>query len=185
MRSVLRNNWQLNLDVLHLLYEIRKEHKNQIVVCCDVSKSMDLHSEKLLKFLHLLMQQKWRVEAFLFSTKLERVTQAISRKEFIEAVEHVTKQVDHWSGGTRIGHCLGVLKTDFSRLLHTKSTFIMISDGCDLGELDLLEENLAYIRKRVGNLIWVNPLASFADFEPKVKGMKMAIPYIDVLTSFE
>ena len=64
----------------------------------------------------------------------------LSRRQIAEAVERVTKQVDHWSGGTRIGHCLGVLKADFSRFLHAKSTLIMISDGCDLGELDLLEE---------------------------------------------
>lgn len=185
LRSVLRSNWQYNPDVVHLLYQSRKKQKKQIIVCCDVSKSMDLHNERMLHFIHQLTLQKFGVEVFLFSTSLERVTKAINERDFKCAVEHVTNQVSGWSGGTRIGFCLNELVKDYNRFIHAKSTLIIISDGWDNGELSLLEDTLSRIKRNIHGLIWINPLAGYANFKPKVRGMKIALSFIDVFTSFD
>ena len=183
LRSILRSNWQHNMDVVHLLYQARKKQKKQIIVCCDVSKSMDLYNEKMLRLIHQLVLNKLSVEVFLFSTSLERVTRSLSKRDFKIAVENVTNQVSGWSGGTRIGFCLDELIKEYHRFITAKSSLVVISDGIDNGALDLLENALFRIKRNIHEIIWINPLARYPNFEPKVRGMKIALPYIDLMTS--
>ena len=87
-----------------------------------------------------------------------------------------------WAGGTRIGDCLSEFNSQYAgTLLHSRSAVIIVSDGYDTGEPELLARALARIRRRARRVVWLNPLANRPDFTPSSAGMHAALPYLDLL----
>ena len=64
-------------ELVELARRDRKILKTKLVVLCDVSGSMDLYSRLLVQFLLALQNQLGRMETFVFSTRLKRVTQEL------------------------------------------------------------------------------------------------------------
>ncbi|MFK7925061.1 MAG: VWA domain-containing protein [Bacteroidia bacterium] len=184
LRRTLRLNLRRGGEILKLAYRKRRVKKMKMVVLCDVSKSMDLYSRFLIQFLYAFQNVYRRIETFAFGTRLQRITEALREREFDSALEKLSENVNDWSGGTRIGFCLKTFVRTFGERLVDKNTIVLIlSDGWDTGDLAFLEEAMIYLHKKAHKVVWLNPLAGNPNFEPTVKGMETAMPYIDLFAS--
>jgi len=180
LRKVLRKNLSTG-ELIDISFRENKIQKPRLVLVCDVSKSMELFSNFTVQLLYAFQNNYHSIETFVFGTELYHVSRMLKQKSFENVLNLLSDQVPDWSGGTRIGHCLDQLIQGYgSRLLHGKVIFIMISDGWDTGDIELLEQSMKYIKRRVKKLIWLNPQAGKPDFQPQVRGMVAALPYIDI-----
>jgi len=153
----------------------------RLVVLCDISGSMDAHTASLLKILYLAQNTVPQTKVFTFSTRLTLMEPYLRGRSLWRAADVVSKHIQTWSSGTRIGPALGRLLQEYSALLRSDTVLIVISDGWEVGDLETLEVNLARIRKRVSRIIWLNPLADSPSFRPMALGMKTALPHLDML----
>ena len=146
----------------------------------DVSGSMDFHSTRLLKVLHLAQNTVPDARVFAFSTGLTRMERYLRGRSLRNAAREVSRNVEIWSSGTRIGAALGRLLREYSADLRADTVVVIISDGWEVGELEVLDENLAKMRRRVSKIVWLNPLADDPGYLPKTLGMQTALPYVDL-----
>ena len=180
LRQVIRKNLSTG-ELIDISFRENKIQKPRLVLVCDVSKSMELFSNFTAQLLYAFQNSYRSIETFVFGTELYHVTKLLKHHNFKHVLDHLSDQVQDWSGGTRIGHCLNDLIQNYgSRLLHGKVIFLMISDGWDTGDIELLEQSMKFIKRRVKKLIWLNPQAGKPDFKPQVQGMVAALPYIDI-----
>lgn len=167
-------------EFVELAYRERKLQHPTIVLLCDTSGSMDAYSRFLLRFLFSLKRASDRVETFVFSTSLTRLTPFLSGKEINATLDLVSEVARDWSGGTDIGGSLEEFLVKYgSQMLGTQSVVVILSDGFDQGETDRLEYAMTGIRKRARKLIWLNPLLASHGYEPTCRGMKAALPFVD------
>jgi len=151
-----------------------------LIVICDVSGSMERYSRIFLHFMYALVQESRRVEVFVFGTSLSRITPALQHSEVDYALEKMSREVLDWSGGTRIGASLKQFNYHWSRrVLGRGAVAIIISDGWDRGDLELLEREISRLHRSVARLIWFNPLLGAADYQPLVRGIQTVLPHVD------
>ena len=184
LKRTFATNMRLGGDILRLRFSEPKDKKLKLVLLCDVSKSMDLYSRFFVNLIYAFQNACDRIETFVFSTALHRVTDLLENYEFDKAFALISERVPQWSGGTTIGKSMQSFVDSHSYKLLTKKTVVFIlSDGWDTGDLVLLKESIQEIHKRSKKVIWLNPLAGNPDFSPDVVGLQTALPYIDVLES--
>src|SRR5690606_28874069 len=121
-----------------------------------------------------------RVERFVCGTRLSRVTEQLRAGVYREALECLARDVQDWSGGTRIGECIAAFEAGWPRLVDGRTAVIVLSDGWDTGEPEVLAGALARIRRRARRLIWLNPLLGSPGYQPLTRGMQAALPHVDV-----
>ena len=180
-RLDLRRTLRANLsrpDLIELKYRRRKRRKVKLVVLCDVSGSMDLYTRFLLQFLFALQNVFGRVETFTFSTRLTRVTEYLRGRSYRQVLRRLA-DVRDWSGGTRIGESLARFNRDWGHRVDRRTIVIVLSDGWDTGEPEVLAAELLRIKRRAGRLIWLNPLLGNPTYEPLTRGMAAALPLLD------
>ncbi len=180
LRQLLRRSLRTGGDVVELTYRERRLRKTKLVLLCDVSGSMDLYSRFLLQFLYALQNCFARVETFVFSTRLSRITEQLRRRPYAVALDRLSAGVDDWSGGTRIGDCLAGFTSDWPRLVDRRTVVVVMSDGWDAGDPATLATTLATIRERAGRVVWLNPLLGSPTYRPETRGMAAALPHLDV-----
>lgn len=181
LRRTLRLNLRRGGEIMELAFRKQRIQYLKLVLLCDVSKSMDLYSRFLLQFIYGFQSIYRRVETFVFSTSLHRITDFLRGKAYATALEKLATEVPQWSGGTRIGESLENFVNEYgAKYLNKDSIVIIMSDGWDTGDISLLEQNMKRIHRSSALVLWLNPLAGNSKYEPSVKGMKAALPYIDV-----
>jgi uncharacterized protein with von Willebrand factor type A (vWA) domain len=181
LRRTIRRGIPRGGELIELKYRIRKRRPGRLVILLDVSGSMNPYSLFLLRFAYALQKHFQRVHTFLFSTQLVDITAALKAPRLSEALVALSREDAGWSGGTKIGDSLGEFLRLHGRKLLSRDTLLMIlSDGWDTGEPDVLAGELAAARRRVGKLIWLNPLLGLEGYEPITRGMSAALPFIDV-----
>jgi uncharacterized protein with von Willebrand factor type A (vWA) domain len=184
-RIDLRRTFRANLsrgDLLELRFRRRKRRKVRLVLLCDVSGSMDLYSRFLLQFLFALQHAFGRVETFTFSTRLTRVTDHLRTRSYRQMLRRLT-EVRDWSGGTRIGESLAQFNREWPNLVDRRTIVLVLSDGWDTGEPEVLASALLRIKRRAGRMIWLNPLLGNPSYEPLTRGMAAALPLMDVFAA--
>jgi len=180
IRRSLRNSLRSGGELVKLLRKRRAPQKMRFVVLCDVSGSMDKYSRFLLEFAYGFQKSAPRVETFVFSTRLTRVTPLLRPADREEAYRRVAERVKDWSGGTRIGSCLSAYNTRYGRRYPASDTIsIVLSDGWDQGDIELLEREILELKRRSRYLVWLNPLLGLPDYRPIDRGMKTALPHTD------
>ena len=158
----------------------RKERMRPLVLICDISGSMDRYSRLLLRFVHALELGLESTEVFVFSTRLTRITRELRRRDVDTAIAEVVNAVQDWSGGTRIGEAIKSFNYLWSRrVLRSGATVVVISDGWDRGDPQLLADEMARLQRSCRRLIWLNPLLGSPGYQPLTRGMKAALPYCD------
>ena len=177
LRRTLRANLNRG-DLIDLRYRRRKRRKVRLLLLCDVSGSMDLYSRFLLQFVFALQSVFNRVETFTFATRLTRVTPYLKARSYRQALRRLT-EVRDWSGGTRIGESLATFNREWPHLVDRRTIVIVLSDGWDTGEPEVLATELMRIKRRAGRLLWLNPLLGNPSYEPLTRGMAAALPLID------
>ena len=168
-------------ELVRLRYRRRRVKRLKLVIVCDVSQSMKLYCRFLLLFLQSFRSVYRRVETFVFSTMLKRVSECFKSGRYADALMRLSTEFPQYAGGTRIGACLDDLVVKHgSRYLDPQTVVIVVSDGWDTGEPERLEAAMAEIHRRAAKVIWLNPLIGSDDYEPTCRGMEAALPYVDV-----
>ena len=180
LRRTVRRSLAHSGEAVQLRFRRRKPRKSRIVAICDVSGSMDLYSRLLLQFLFALQGSVARVESFVFSTELRRVTQSLRAQSYADALVELSRSVRGWSGGTRIGECLATFNAEHGHLVDRRTVVVVLSDGWDTGEPEVLSEAMQLLRRRSRRVVWLNPLLGSAGYEPLTVGMQAALPYVSV-----
>jgi len=180
MRRLIRNNMRYGGEIMELTFRETKMKKRPLVLICDISGSMERYTRLLLQFVHTLENSLDKVEAFVFGTRLTRITRLLRRKDIDDALDDVSKVVQDWGGGTRIGESLHSFNYEWSRrVLNQGAIVIVISDGWDRGEPELLRDAMAHLQRNCFRLIWLNPLLGTTGYQPLTRGMQAALPYCD------
>ena len=157
----------------------RRRHP-PLVIMCDISGSMSRYSRIVLHFMHAVTNDRDRVHAFLFGTRLTNVTRLLRHRDVDVALDLVAEKVEDWSGGTRIGHCIAGFNALWSRrVLGQGAVVLFISDGLDRDAGEGLAREMERLHKSCRRLIWLNPLLRYKGYEPRSLGAKAIMPHID------
>ena len=180
LRRSLRLSLKTGGELIDLMYKERRPKRTKLFVICDVSGSMDIYSRLLLQFVYGLQNSFAKVESFVFATSLARITGDLKNKTYKRALDRLAANIRGWSGGTRIGASLAMFNDQWLRRIDKRTIVIILSDGWDTGEPDKLAAQLSLLKRRAGRLIWLNPLLGSADYAPVTRGMRAALPFINV-----
>ncbi len=179
-RRTLRATLRSGGEPVMLLRKERRQKQRPLVVLCDISGSMGRYSRILIQFTHTLGQGVRNVETFVFGTRLTRITRMLQHKDIDEAVDQVGATVLDWGGGTRIGDALKVFNWQWGRrVLGHGAVVLLISDGWDRGDPQLLGREMARLQRTSHRLIWLNPLLGMANYQPLTRGLQAALPHVD------
>lgn len=152
----------------------------RLVLLCDVSGSMEPYARALVRFLHAAVVGRNRVEAFALGTRLTRITRELSSRDPDAAIAAAAKRVVDWSGGTRLGEGLRQFNDEWGvRGMARGAIVVILSDGWDRGDPDVLGEQMARLHRVAHRVVWVNPLKASPDFAPLARGMAAALPHVD------
>ncbi len=180
LRGTLRRNLKYGGEPLELAHRRQKEKRRPLVLICDVSGSMERYTRMLLHFIHAITGGLNRVEAFLFATRLTRITRYLDHRGVDQTVNEVARAVPDWAGGTRIGQALRTFNFQWlRRVLGGGAVVLIISDGWDRGEPELLAREASRLQRSCHRLIWLNPLLGSPSYQPLTRGMQAALPYVD------
>jgi uncharacterized protein with von Willebrand factor type A (vWA) domain len=180
LRRAIAESLRTGGDVVQLPRRTRRVRPRPLVLLCDVSGSMERYSRMLLHFAHVVTRHHQRVETFLFSTGLTRVTRELRVASPDEALAAVAASVTDWSGGTRIGGAVKEFHQRWGRrVLHGGPVVLLISDGWDRGDPVDLSCQIARLQRSCHRLVWLNPLIGTADYAPLTRGLQAALPFVD------
>jgi uncharacterized protein len=154
------------------------ERQRPLVLVCDVSGSMEPYARMLLQYMQACVAARRRVEAFVFGTRLTRVTRELGGRDPDRALEKAARAATDWSGGTRIGDALATLNREHGRRLSRGAVVVVLSDGWDRGDPDVLAEEMARLSRCAHRLVWLNPLKAHPQYEPLTRGMRAALPHV-------
>ena len=180
LRRTLRQNLRYGGEPLQLTWRRRKLKRRPLIVISDISGSMERYSRVLLKFIYVISNGLEKVEAFVFSTRLTRITHHLRDRNIDTAMTQAAGAVHDWAGGTRIGEALKTFNYEWGRRVLGQGAIVMIiSDGWDRGDIDLLRREIIRLQLSCHRLIWLNPLLGSENYEPLTRGIQTALPYVD------
>jgi uncharacterized protein with von Willebrand factor type A (vWA) domain len=180
LRRTLRRSFRTAGDPVHRAWRERRRRPRRLVLLLDVSGSMADYSRALVMFAHVALRADRRWEAFCFGTRLTRVTKALGAPDHDEALRRASAEVVDWNGGTRIGESLKRFLDDFGHGGMARGAVVVLcSDGLEVGDPDLLAEQMARLSRLAHRVVWLNPLQEDPAYEPLARGMKAALPYVD------
>ncbi len=179
-RRAFRANLRYEGEQLLYPTHVHKVKPRPITLICDISGSMERYSRLLLHFTHTLSHGLGHVESFVFSTRLTRITRAIHHKDVETALREVSVTVKDWGGGTRTGEALRVFNYRWSRrVLSHGAVVLLITDGWDRGDPEVLCEEAARLQRNSYRFIWLNPLLGAPQYEPLTYGAQALLPSVD------
>lgn len=184
LRAMLRDCGRRGGDVLALPRAVPRTRLEPLCVIVDISGSMSRYSRMFLQFVHALMNgprsADLRVSAFVFGTRLTRITGLLKRCDPDVALRRLSRTVEDWSGGTRIGHCLMEFNHRWARRLSLAgSTVLLVTDGLELAEVAVLSSQAQRLSRSCRRLLWLNPLLRYDAFAPKARGVRALLPHVD------
>jgi uncharacterized protein len=181
LRATVRVSLRHGGELLERRYREAAERPRRLVLVCDVSGSMAPYARMLLQYLQACVAARARVEAFVFGTRLTRVTRELAGRDPDRALARAADHVADWSGGTRIGAALAELNREHGRRIGRGAAIVVLSDGWDRGDPDELAAEMARLRRCAHRVVWLNPLAADPRYEPLTRGMQAALPHVDHL----
>lgn len=180
MRRTFRNMAGPEGDLMRLAMADRRRRRRPLIILADISGSMERYTEMFLHFIHAAQGRLGRVEAFVFATRLSRITRQMRQKLPEVALTQIAQEVQDWSGGTRIGEALQTFNHDWSRRVTSGGAIgLIISDGWDTGDPALLHHEMSFLARSTHRVIWLNPLAGRSGFSPETRGLVTALPFVD------
>jgi len=180
MRSTLRDamrhyGWPMRLYSLE-----KKKRLKRMLIIADVSGSMQRYNAMVIPFLLSLKGVGPKAEVFVFSTKVQRITEIIRHLPLDKALKKIVADVQDWSGGTRIGESLLYINKNYDKkLLNKRAIVLIISDGWDLGAKSMLLREMKFLRSRVNKILWLNPIAGDPSLQIMSQAVKLCMGYID------
>ncbi len=179
-RKIFRRSMPYGEYCLKLAHRTYRLKKNKLILFCDVSGSMERYSRFLIQLICAMGSRISNIEVAVFSTRMTSITPYLNRKDIDEVVRHMSTQVHDWAGGTNIGGCLRELnEQQGSQMLSSHTIAVILSDGWDQGDADVMRNEMEQLRRRVQRIIWLNPLLGNANYQPLCRGMQTALPFLD------
>ncbi len=180
MRGAMRRGGELHA----LELKAPKMRWPNLVVLCDISGSMSQYSRMVLHFLHAVINTRgagWaKVHAFTFGTRLTNITRHLATRDVDQALAAAGAEAQDWEGGTRIGASLHAFNRDWSRrVMGQGAVVLLITDGLDRDEPELLTREMERLHLSARRLIWLNPLLRWDGFAPKAQGIMAMLPHVD------
>jgi hypothetical protein len=152
----------------------------RLVLILDVSGSMEPYARALVRFVHAAVAGRQKVEAFALGTRLTRLTRELSTRDPDTALARAAVQVTDWSGGTRLGEGMQRFNDEWGqRGMARGATVVVLSDGWDRGDPELLAEQMVRLHRVAHRVVWVNPLKVTPGYAPLARGMAAALPHVD------
>lgn len=171
-------------EPLRLARRTRPDRPLKIVALCDVSGSMMDYVRPFLAFLAGLMRADSASDAYLFHTRLVRITNALRDDDPLRALNRITLLADGFGGGSKIGANLQQFADSYARhFVDGRSVVIILSDGYDSESPEMLGTALAKLKRRGCKIIWLNPLKGWKGYEPVARGMAAALPHLDAFAA--
>jgi uncharacterized protein with von Willebrand factor type A (vWA) domain len=159
----------------------RKDKPLRLVVLLDASGSMSLYTGVFLRFIHGVLDEFREAEAFLFHTRLAHVSGAMKEKDAARALDRLSLLAQGAGGGTKIGESLQTFnRWHAARVIHSRSVVMIVSDGYETGDADLLGREMAALSKRCRRIVWLNPMMAWEGYTPEAKGIRAALPFVDL-----
>lgn len=180
LRRLLRVNLGHGDELMRIPTRQRRHKRRPLVLLCDVSGSMERYTRMLLHFVHCVAGRGDQTEVFVFATRLTRITRHLQRRSVDDVVPRLPARVPDFAGGTRIGDALSRFNRSWGRrVLGHGAVVLLISDGWDRGDPDLLAGEMAHLQRTAYRVIWLNPLLGSPDYLPLTRGMQAALPFVD------
>jgi uncharacterized protein len=180
VRATVRSSLETDGEAFKLGFSAQTMRPRRLLFLCDVSGSMERYSRVLLASLKAAIGAARRAEAFVFATRLTRLTKSLDGRDLEQALDKARAAIPDWSGGTRIGYAFGEFNSTYGRRGFARGAIvIVVSDGWDRGDPKILEAEVRRIQLQARRLVWINPRPMSVDQQPLALGMRAAMPYID------
>jgi uncharacterized protein with von Willebrand factor type A (vWA) domain len=184
MRRTLRGSMRTAGDPIRLARRRRRVVPRRVVMLCDISGSMEPYARAYLQFLTCAAGSGPHAEAFVFATRLTRLTRALRSRSPERAIQRAAAAAPDWSSGTRIGDALKAFNDRHGRRGMARGALIVIlSDGWERGDPALVAREMERLSRLAYRIVWVNPRVGASEFSPRAGGMAAALPHCDALVS--
>jgi uncharacterized protein len=184
MRRTLRGSTHTAGDPIRLARRRRRVTRRRMVLLCDISGSMEPYARAYLQFLTCAAGSARDAEAFVFATRLTRLTRALRSRSPERAIQRAAATAPDWSSGTRIGDALKEFNDRHGRRgIARGAVVVILSDGWERGEPALVAREMERLSRLAHRIVWVNPRVAASGFSPRAGGMAAAMPYCDALVS--
>lgn len=183
-RKIIRHSLATGGEPIRLMRKHRPDRTRKIVALCDVSGSMTVYSQIFLAFVAGLLRADTAADAYLFHTRLIRITEALRDNDAMRAIGRMSLMADGFGGGSKIGKSLELFASTYARrFVDGRSVVLILSDGYDTDPPAIMDAALAKLKKRGCKIIWLNPLKGWADYAPIAEGMAAALPHLDLFNA--
>lgn len=180
-RKLIRQSLSTGGEPVRLPKKQRPDRPLKIVALCDVSGSMTVYAKVFLAFIAGLMRSDATADAYLFHTRLVRISDALRDRDAIRAMGRMSVLADGFGGGSKIGASLMQFSRTYARrFVDGRTVIVILSDGYDTDAPELLGDAIAALKKRGCKIIWLNPLKGWDGYEPVARGMAAALPHLDL-----
>jgi uncharacterized protein with von Willebrand factor type A (vWA) domain len=181
LRRTIHRNVSHGGTPIDLAWRRRKIKPLRLVILLDASGSMSLYTAFFVRFLHGVVDAFREAEAFVFHTRLAHVSPSLRDRDVTRAVDKLSLMAQGIGGGTRIGESLATFnRWHARRVINSRTAVMIVSDGYDTGEPEELAEQMRRLRRRCRKIVWLNPLIGWRDYSPQARGMRAALPYVDL-----
>jgi len=181
LRRTIHRNVSHGGTPVELAWRRRKIKPMRLVVLLDASGSMNLYTAFFVRFLHGVVDAFREAEAFVFHTRLAHVSPSLRDRDAARAVDMLSLMAQGIGGGTRIGDSLATFnRWHARRVINSRTAMVIVSDGYDTGEPEHLAQEMRRLRRRCRKIVWLNPLIGWRDYTPQARGMRAALPYVDL-----
>lgn len=182
LRRTLRRAFRNGGEPIELAWRVRRRRRRRVVLLIDISGSMAAYARGLLLFAHAALRGEPRWEAFVFGTRLTRVTGMLDHVNADEALRRAASAETDWEGGTRIGESVRDMVARHGGLLRG-AVVVILSDGLDVGDPEVLRHQMRRVHRLAHRVVWLNPLKEHPEYAPLARGMAAALPSVDVFAS--
>jgi uncharacterized protein with von Willebrand factor type A (vWA) domain len=184
MRRTLRGSLRTGGDPIRLARRHRRVQRRRLVMLCDISGSMEPYARAYLQFLTSAAGSGPDAEAFVFATRLTRLTRALATRSPERAIQRAAAAAPDWSSGTRIGDALKAFNDRHGRRGMARGAVVVIlSDGWERADPERVGLQMERLARLAHRIVWVNPRVSARGFSARAGGMTAALPYCDALVS--
>lgn len=183
VRAALRRARRTAGEPVASLTRRRRKRPRRLVLICDISGSMEQYTRA---YLELLMSgvAGAHAEAFVFATRLTRLTRALRGVTPSSALDRAARSAPDWAGGTRIGEAIRCFNDEHGqRGVARGAVVVVLSDGWDCGDAQVLGREMARLGRLASRIVWVNPRKAAPAYEPLAGGMAAALPHVDAFVS--
>jgi uncharacterized protein len=184
VRRTIRASLRTGGDPVRQARRRRRTRPRRLVLLCDISGSMEPYARAYLQFLQSAAGGGAAAEAFVFATRLTRLTRALRGRNPEAAIRRAAHAAPDWSSGTRLGEALKAFNDRHGRRgMARGAVVVVLSDGWEHGDPALVAREMERLARLAHRIVWVNPRSAATGFAPLAGGMAAALPHVDALLS--